>query len=178
MSFSFYFIFRTKLEKAEAYGWEIHIHIRKHREGWLILMRTCVMDLLLHKEKRKKKKSHSSSQNHPCFSPEPLNRECYSHVRLNQSCIPGLKKLIFSNLSTPIDSDYSLTVVCPSCLSQHWGNSATFPRLFWGSPSCVFGREAAKGCSFSPAFLQLEEEGVFSPPFPFLIIPPVGRRWG
>lgn len=110
MSFSFYFIFSIKLEKAQAYGWEIHIHIRKHHEGWLFLMRTCVMDLLLCKEKRKEK-SNSSSQNHPWFSPEPLIRGCYIHVRLNQSCIPGLKELTFSNLSTHIDM-IILTLLC------------------------------------------------------------------
>lgn len=109
MSFSFYFIFSIKLEKAEAYGWEIHVHIRKHHEGWLILMRTCMMDILLCKEKRKKK-SRSSSENHPCFSLEPCIRECYIHVILNQSCIPGLKKLSFSNLSTHTDM-IILTVV-------------------------------------------------------------------
>lgn len=126
MSFSFYFIFRTKLEKAEAHGREIHIHIRKHLEGGLILMRTCVMDLLLHrKREKKKKKSHSSSQNHPWFSPEPLIRECYSHVRLNQSCIPGLKKLFFSNLSTSID----MIILTPLCALHVFLSTGAIPCL-------------------------------------------------
>lgn len=62
MSFSFYCIFSIRLKKAGAYGREIHIHIRKHHERYLILMRMCIVDLPLCKE-REKEKSHSSSQN-------------------------------------------------------------------------------------------------------------------
>lgn len=100
--------------------------------------------------------------------PLRLLSECYICVRLNQSCIPALKKLIFFKSVHTHCHDHSHTVVCLSSISQHWGNSATLSRLFWGSPSCIFGREAAKGCSFSPAFLELEGAGFFSLSFPFL----------
>lgn len=54
MSFIFYFIFSMRPEEAEAYGWEIHIHILKHHKGWLSLMRTYVMNFYARKREKKK----------------------------------------------------------------------------------------------------------------------------
>lgn len=88
--------------------------------------------------------------------------ECYIHETASVLHSRFKETYFFKSVHT-YWHDYSHTEVCPSCISRHWSNSATLLRLFSGSPSCVFGREAAKGCFFCLTFLQLEEECVFSP---------------
>lgn len=165
MSFSFYCIFSVRL-KAGAHGWEIHIQIRKHHESYLILMRTCIVDLLLCKWKRKGKKSFQFKELSMVFPWAPNQRVLYPceielilHFRLKES--------YFSSFYTAIETICSHTVVlmCPSCIFHREkmrpkGSQLVLPRPFWGLLTSAFGRKAAKGCSFSPEFFQLESKSV------------------